>query len=385
MSERRSWLIAGGVLALLGAGCRDEPPRKPDQFKRSIADTLSDSGIDGGFRRARRMQTFRFPADHGAHPEFRNEWWYLTGNLATPDRRRFGYQVTLFRSALSPDTPHSRSAWATNQVYLAHVAVTDVARRRFHSAERIGRGALGLAGAETEPVRLWLDDWSIVERSEPIPGCRDCLAAAVNIGEREFALSLSLTALKAPALHGDRGLSAKGPSNQNASYYYSYTRMATRGTITVDGTPVPVRGSSWFDHEWSTSALSPGQSGWDWFSIQLSDDTEVMLFRLRDRDLASRDFLSGSMIDPNGRVTPVSAAVIEALSTWRSPSTGVAYPSGWRIVLPGRGLQLTLTPLLENQEIDLMFRYWEGAVAVTGSANAHQLRGYGYAELTGYE
>ena len=384
-SRRRCLLFGIGLLILLGAGCGDEPPSADGRSPISITEALTDLSTDAGFRRARGPQPFRFPEDHGAHPEFRSEWWYLTGNLETSDRQRFGYQVTLFRNALSSSKPLSPSAWTTNQVYLAHAAVTDVSRRRFHSAERMARGALGLAGAESNPVHLWLEDWSLAERSGSSPRCRDCLAAAVNVADGEFALSLNLMAIKPPALHGDRGFSAKGASNRNASYYYSYTRIATHGTITIAGTPTTVRGWSWFDHEWSTSALSPDQSGWDWFSMQLSDQTEVMVFRLRDRDIPGRDFVSGSFIDPDGRVTPLSAVVIEPLSTWRSPATRVAYPSGWRILLPGPDLRLILTPLIDNQEIDLMFRYWEGAVRIVDDSGNNRLHGYGYGELTGYE
>ncbi len=377
-------VIIVGALGTAGCGS-DQAPRPTERPPRSIAEVLSDTAAEGGFRHARPPAALRFPADHGAHPEFRNEWWYLTGNLATAEGRRFGYQFTLFRTALSANRPPGDSAWSTNQVYLAHAAVTDVTGGRLHSAERVARGALGLAGADSAPVRLWLGDWSIRERLEPTPVCPDCLAAAVHVVAEDFTISVRLAAVKPPALHGERGLSAKGLSNRNASYYYSYTRIATQGSLTVGGTRVAVTGTSWFDHEWSTSALLPSQSGWDWFSVQLSDTTEMMLFRLRDRELASRDFLSGSIIDAAGNVTPISTAMIEAVSSWRSPATGVTYPSGWRIVLPQSDVRLTLTPLLKNQEIDLMFRYWEGAVAVAGSVSGRRLDGYGYAELTGYE
>ncbi len=385
----KAWRLAAhvaGCLSLAGAGCGEDPPTSDRAAPASVTALLSGANADPGFARAERVRRFAFPRDHGAHPAFRSEWWYLTGNLESADRRRFGYQVTLFRNALAPGPPGNPSAWATHQVYLAHAAITDVSRGRFVSRERLARGALGLAGAHGEPLRVWLENWSLAAHGAPSPDCTDCLHAVLSVVDRAFTLALELRAAKPPALHGDRGLSFKGPTPGNASYYYSYTRLETRGTISIDaGDPVPVDGLSWFDHEWSTSALSPDQTGWDWFSLQLSDATEVMVFRLRSRTTRQRDFISGSLVAPDGHTTPLARAAIESVSHWRSPVTGVTYPSGWRISLPEQALEFELEPLLDDQEMNHMFRYWEGAVRVTGRAAGRPVEGYGYGELTGYD
>jgi predicted secreted hydrolase len=335
-----------------------------------------------GFARATGPQPFQFPADHGPHPEYQTEWWYYTGNLQTDDGRHFGYQLTFFRRALAPaDRQAARgSELAADQVYMAHFALTDASGRDFRAFERFSRGSAGLAGAQSPPYRVWLEDWSVEERA---PGTYWLRAAAEG-----YALDLALVDANGPVLQGDQGYSQKGPEPGNASYYVSQTRLETSGAVTVPGGSFEVSGLSWMDHEYSTSALSAGQVGWDWFSIQLEDGSELMAYQIRRADGSIDPYSKGTFIAPNGDTTLLRAAedgfTIEVLDTWRSPRSGAEYPSRWRISVPAAGLTLELEPYLADQELDLSFIYWEGAVRASGARNGAPVAGWGYVEMTGY-
>ena len=357
-----------------------EPPSEPPL---SIDTFLEGDTVQSGFKKALHPGVLEFPRDHGAHPGFRNEWWYLTGNLADSDNRRFGFQFTVFRNALTPYAAENPSKWATNQIYLAHLAVTDAAGNRYYSDERFARGALGLAGATSAPFKVWLGDWQV----QAEPGCPACFNLRLTASSQAFRLDLALHNRKSMVLHGDAGLSAKSNTPGNASYYYSYPRLGVRGVVGIDGRDYMVEGDSWFDHEWSTSYLERDQVGWDWFSVQLSDQTELMLFLLRHREDANKDFVYGTHIDAQGTSTQLdrSGFVIEALSNWSSPSSAVVYPSGWTITVVDYGLTLELLPLTNAQELNHSFRYWEGAVQARGSRHDEEVTGYGYVELTGYQ
>lgn len=372
----RLWWL-GVVLA---AACGVEP-EEPPPF--SVGGILA-GGSDQAYARATRPLDFQFPRDHGAHPRFKYEWWYFTGNLVADDGRRYGYQFTLFRRALDPLPPDDGSRWSTNQVYLAHAALTDIDGGTFMHDERYARGALGLAGVTTGPFRAWLEDWRI---DEIPPGpCRDCFHVNIRAAAKGFSLDLSLHNTKPPVRHGENGLSAKSQRPGNSSYYYSHTRLATRGTIRRSGNRHPVTGSSWFDHEWSTSALESEQAGWDWFALQLDDDTEVMLYRLRHRRDSRLDHVYGSYIDAVGGLVPLAATDfhIRESGHWRSRRSAAVYPAAWRIRLPRQGLVLEVRPRLADQEMLTSFRYWEGAVEVDGERDGSPVAGQGYVELTGY-
>lgn len=351
------------------------------QTGRSLRDLLGEDGSTG-FARAVEPRDFHFPADHGPHPAYRSEWWYVTGNLWSSNGRRFGFEWTVFRFALSPLAPSSPSAWATNQVYMGHFAVTDPEGGRFHAHERFARGALGLAGAASpalgERPRVWLEDWELSQQSA---GTSWSLRAAAG----DVGLELHLRPRKDPVLQGDAGLSRKGAELGNASYYYSLPRLATLGTLRLNGTRFDVRGESWMDREWSTSSLGPEQVGWDWFALQLSDDTELMFYRLRRKDGTTDAHSTGIQIGPRGeaRHLGADAVSIEPTGQWRSRHGGV-YPSGWQLRVPSENLRLNLNPILEDQEIDGIVRYWEGAVDVEGSRDGQAVSGHGYVELTGY-
>src|SRR5690606_8472285 len=311
-------------------------------------------------------------------PEHRTEWWYYTGNLGTEDGRHFGFELTFFRLALAPAAPESRSAWATNQAWMAHFAVTDTARGRFVASERFARGALGLAGAEGTPPRVWVEDWHAVFAD----GERIALRAASG----DTSIELELAALKPAVLHGDEGLDAKGPEPGNASYYYSLPRLDARGVLESGGERFEVRGLAWMDREWGTSALSAGVVGWDWFALQLEDGRDLMWYRLREADGGTSPFSGGSLIDANGARTALAAddAQLEPLGYWQSAATGVRYPVRWRLTIPRAELELVVEPVLDGQELALSVRYWEGAVRVTGLAGGREVRGSGYLELAGY-
>ena len=265
-----------------------------------------------------------------SHDDFQTEWWYYTGNLTAKTGEHFGYQLTFFRRALAPpDQRTSRdSAWAADQVYMAHLALTDVSSGKHYAFEKLARGAAGLAGAQAEPFRVWLEDWSVVG---PSAGQARLRASVKDVASNlNLSLDLNLADLKGPILQGDQGYSRKGPEPGNASYYVSLPRMATTGTVTIGGNAFTVNGLSWMDHEWSTSALGAGQAGWDWFSIQLDDNTELMLFQLRRADGSADGFSSGTLIAADGSTRSLGPGdfSIEVTDHWRSPRTGAAYPAG---------------------------------------------------------
>ncbi len=336
----------------------------------------------GGFARATGPLPLSFPADYGPHPDFQTEWWYYTGNLAGEDGRHFGYQFTIFRRAMLPPTERAErdSDWGADQMYMGHFALTDVAGRRFHSFERLARGGAGLAGAQAEPYAVWLEDW----RVEDVPGQPGVTRVRAAAGD--VAIDLLLADAKGPVLQGDQGYSQKGPDPGNASFYYSLTRLLTEGTVTVGEQAFGVAGLSWKDHEYSTSALAPNQVGWDWFAIQLDDSSELKAFHIRQDDGSIDPFSAGSFVDPDGNVTHLSRDdfQIETDRTWRSPRSGGEYPARWTIAVPSLDLRLELEPWLADQELNVSYSYWEGAVKVNGQRAGQPVSGNGYVEMTGY-
>ena len=333
-----------------------------------------------GYDRAEGPKPILFPDDQGPHPDYQTEWWYYTGNLDTPDGHHFGYQLTFFRRALLPPdqiTPRS-SDWGTTQVYLAHFALTNVADQSHTVFERLERGAAGLAGAQVNPFQVWLDDWNVQQID---PGVYKLSATAGDI-----QLKLKLVDEKGPVLHGDQGYSQKGPDPGNASYYVSLTRLATDGSIMIGERTFPVSGYGWMDHEWSTSALTSNQVGWDWFSIQLDNDSELMVFQIRQADGSIDPYSSGTWIAPDGSTKHLNKDdfSIEVGNTWTSPHTRAKYPSSWKIAVPSEDLNLEILPYVADQELNVTYNYWEGAVKITGTQAGRSVKGNGYVELTGY-
>lgn len=334
-----------------------------------------------GFAAAQAPREFAFPEDHGPHPDFRQEWWYFTGNLEAADGERFGFEFTVFRFALAPpgSAPAGTSAWRAREVYMAHLAVTDVARGHFMSSQRLERAALGLAGARARPFAVWVGDWS-VRAVEDVPS--SWLLQAQGEG---YALELELDASGAPVLNGERGLSVKSDSPPSASYYYSLPRLGVRGRVVRDGQAHAVTGLAWFDREWGSGVLGTAQAGWDWFALQLQDGSALMYYNLRDRDGTPDAHSAGTFIGPSGETRALGAGevLIEVREHWTARS-GTRYPSAWTLRVPGLNLELAVQPVLADQELTTSPRYWEGAVDARGSRDGAPLKGRGYVELVGY-
>ena len=330
---------------------------------------------DAGFARAFEPRAFQFPEDHGAHRDYAIEWWYLTGNLLTASGRRFGYQFTLFRVALRPGEALQDSAWRTQQIYMGHMAISDIDAARHYSAERFARAAAGLAGARAAPFEVWLGPWSMHADNDLFP-------LTVAAQSEDIGLSLQLQSGNKPlVLQGERGLSRKSATPGNASYYYSFTRLPTRGELRIGDTMYTVQGDSWLDREWSSSALDRQQTGWDWFSLQLDDGRDLMYYQLRTRQGGVDAFSSGSLVAADGEVRSLlpDQVTLTPLRYWQTED-GTRYPVGWRLQAPEPGLDLEVQALLDDQFMNHSVRYWEGAVEVSGSHT-----GKGYLELSGYD
>ncbi len=334
-----------------------------------------------GFARVAEPRPFTLPRDHGPHFEYQTEWWYFTGNVAAADGRHFGFQLTFFRRGLIPGPPPTSAGLRSNQVYFAHFAVTDVAGRRHVAAERFSRGAGGLAGASGEPFAVWLEDW----RAESTNRDGSELRLVARDGETGLLLDLDLAATKPLVAHGDRGLSPKSDEPGNASYYVGYTRLTARGRLGPSG-GASVAGEAWSDHEWSTSALGPGAVGWDWFSLQLGDGRDLMVFRIRREDGSIEPVSGGTLVERDGRARRLlrDDVSIDVLDRWTSAESGGRYPSRWRVRVPSAGLDLLVEPALDDQEMRTSFVYWEGAVHVSRPLVGATSFGQGYVELTGY-
>ncbi len=391
MKQWHKTLVGLGLLAALVGTTLLLSQREAPQVQARLV-SLADEGSDiqsEGFLRATGPKDLVFPADHGPHLDYQTEWWYYTGNLVAPGGQRFGYQLTFFRRALVPPPLRSEreSQWAADQVYMAHFALTDVEDRSYHAFERFSRGAAGLAGAQATPYRVWLDDWQVEEVEPGVTRLRAQIGPA-DAAESQGTLSLDLLLKdrKGPILQGDRGFSPKGPQPGNASYYYSLTRMETRGTVHIGEVRYQVSGLSWMDHEWSTSGLAADQIGWDWFSIQLDDGSELMVFQLRKEDGSIDLYSSGTFVAPDGNTRHLGHEDFEIRveDSWRSPNSGATYPAGWTLVVPKLDLTLSIDPYLSDQELIVSYAYWEGAVEVEGERAGQAVSGSGYVELTGY-
>jgi len=373
----------GGQAAPAGVQSRLLADAAPTGGPSMVARGIRQTGTLEGFEHALAPHTFRFPEDLGPHPTFKLEWWYYTGNLQAADGRRFGYQLTIFRQGLVPPRPEPAgtpaSAWRTTEGYLAHLAITDVAGQTYRQAARLVRGGkIGLAGAQAQPFRVWAEDWQIA-------GDPQHMALRAADAEQGVGLDLQLDALKPPVLQGDNGLSQKSDERGSASYYFSLTRLQTRGTVVIGGAPVEVSGLSWMDREWSTGTLG-GNIGWDWFALHLSDGSDLMWYQLRQADGGTSSHSQGSLTDQAGAKTTLlpSDMQIRVLDRWRSPRSGASYPSRWRMSAPSHGIDLEIRPLVADQEIPGDYVYWEGAVEFSGTSQGKSVSGYGYVEMTGY-
>lgn len=333
------------------------------------------------FRPALPGYEFHFPRDHASHPEFQTEWWYYTGHLNAGERW-YGYELTFFRVGIDSTRMPAGSAWGRT-VQFAHLAVTDENGRRFGFDQRLGRPALGMAGADTARYHVWIDDWAAGLAAD---GTTHRLTAFTS----DFGIDLALRPDKPVVIHGERGVSQKSAGLGRASHYLSFTRMSSTGRIVVGSDTLAVTGTSWMDHEFGSNQLGGGQVGWDWFAIQLDDGRELMLYQLRRANGTIEPMSSGTWVARDGTAEhlPRTAYTIASQRTWKSARSGTVYPAGWTVQVPSHALELTIEPVLADQELVLEgpigVRYWEGSVRITGRANGRTVTGRGYVELTGY-
>jgi predicted secreted hydrolase len=336
------------------------------------------------YRQAAAGYQYSFPRDHFSHPEFQTEWWYYTGNVKSLDGHAFGFQVTFFRQAVQ--RTHSQdSPWQVEDFYLAHAALSDLSGGKFYHVERLNRAGPGIAGVDEKRGRIWNGNWQTIWNGE-----RQALEA---IGG-EWTLHLTLDSQKRPVIHGEQGISRKGAAPGEASHYISLTRLATDGKIELNGKSYKVDGTAWMDHEFFTNQLAPEQAGWDWLSLQLSDQTELMLFRLRRKDGSIDPYSAGTYVDSEGKSRHLAAADFTLRPSgepWVSPATHAGYPLRWQIAVPSLGLQLQTSTKLAQQEMTstgpMSPNYWEGAIDISGTRGAENtpVSGVGYLEMTGYD
>lgn len=360
------------VLAACGA------PAPEVSVGTSLSGILADADI-AEFDRALVSRPLEFPADHYAHPRFKTEWWYFTGNLDSDEGDAFGFQLTFFRFALVPSLA-ARRGWDSQAVWMGHLAVTDVERTAFYNAERFSRDGLELAGNARSPFRLWLEDWSAAgTQDRPFP-------LTLSAADSQFGIELVLDDAKGTIPHGQEGLDRKGAEPGNASYYYSMPRLPAVGEIRLGERVHRVSGEAWMDREWSSNALDPALAGWDWLALQLSDGSDLMLYRLRTQRGEASEFSTGTWISDNGSLANLASDEFEMLPTeqWTSPHSGSRYPIRWTVAVPSLALELDVGAVIANQEMNLAVRYWEGAVSATGTRDGSTVSGRGYLELTGY-
>ena len=354
---------------------RDDETAGGDAF--DVAGALSGEDDAAGFSRVVGPEPLQFPDDHGPHPDYRHEWWYVTGNVQDETGRHFGFQATLFRFSVASEPPEHGSALATNQLWMGHLAVTDTDAGEFHHRERFVRGGAGLADGVASPFRVWVEDWEMAGVDD------EAMPMEIRFQEDDLGVDMTVTPRKPLVLQGDQGYSRKGDHPGNASRYYSWTRLAAEGSVVVGGESHQVDGEAWMDREWGTSTLAEDQIGWDWFSVQLEDGRDVMFYQLRleDGEIDARS--KGLLVEADGasRVLNSDDVALNATRHWDSP-VGMRYPVAWRMRIPEADLDLALEAVLDDQELRGAFRYWEGAIRVTGNTGPD---GYGYAELTGYD
>lgn len=326
---------------------------------------------------------YSFPRDYFNHPDFETEWWYYTGNLQSADGHRFGFELTFFRRAAGRDAnPPGQNPWDIRDLYLAHLALSDLSGGRFYHTERLERAGPGLAGVDESAGRIWNGNWQIA-----FQGSDQSLQAIAA----EFELHFTLHPEKPPVIHGEYGVSQKAAGAGNASHYVSLTRLSARGSIVLAGKPYQVSGLAWMDHEFFTHQLTAGQVGWDWISIQLDDRTELMLFHIRRNDGSIDSYSAGTYVDERGASTHLSNSDFKLEpqeEIWKSPATGAVYPIRWKVEVPKLGIALDVRTQLPSQELagrsNIAPAYWEGAVTLAGTHGGRPANGVGYLEMTGY-
>jgi len=321
---------------------------------------------------------FQFPRDYFNHEDYQTEWWYYTGNIRSADGHRFGYELTFFRQGVS--RAEGNSPWFVRDLWMAHIALSDIGGQRFYSEERLNRSGPGLAGVDAPGGLVWNGNWQarIAEKQEELRGVAD-----------KFSLSLKLIPVKRPVIQGQNGVSQKAEGAGHASHYFSLTRLLTSGSIELGGSTYTVEGTSWMDHEFFTESMATDETGWDWLSVQTADGAELMLYRLRHKDGGIDSYSSGSYVDASGTSQFLGASefvMTPAGETWTSPSTRAHYPVRWHVSIPRLKIEFDVSTPLKSQELSGGFGpgYWEGAIDVSGVRDKLPLDGVGYLEMTGY-
>lgn len=330
------------------------------------------------FRPALPGYEFQFPRDHGSHPEYRTEWWYYTGHLRTAEGKRYGFEVTFFRVGIDSE-PQRATRWDLAGLMPAHFAITDVAAKDFRFYEKLNRQSVFTADAAVNRLDVFNESWRAMTNAD---GSWRLIAK-----EGKDAIDLVLRTDKAPAVHGENGVSVKAQGVGFASHYYSMTRLAAEGTVNGQR----ATGQAWMDHEFGSSALRENQQGWDWFSVQLDNESELMLYVIRKTDGTPDVTSSGSLVTSDGGVIHIRREQMRVtpLRKWKSRKSGATYPMGWRVEVPSLDVLLTVRPLLESQELltqaSTRLTYWEGACDVSGTFGDTPVRGDAYVEMTGYD
>ncbi len=321
---------------------------------------------------------YEFPKDHGSHPDFKTEWWYFTGNVRTQEGLEFGYQLTFFRQGIiDPQSIIPKSRFIQRDMKFAHFAVSDLSSKKFRHFQKLSRGAYGEAGFDDEDRLAWIENWTCERTGEH--------SFRLKAADTGVALDLLLESPRAPVIHGSNGISQKSEGLGRASHYYSLTRMKTKGSIEIDGRQHLLTGETWFDHEWATNQLAANQTGWDWFSLQLDDGSDLMLFQIRTKEGGRDPYSSGTLISQTGESQKIHHSDFDLVPVdwWTSPHTKAKYPIAWKISIPN--MELTVRARFQDQELASQpFSYWEGAVTAEGTNHGQPVTGKGYLEMTGY-
>lgn len=356
IARSKTWIALLALAMTLGS-CTKSLQKEPRKTKADLSKYLS--GDTDGFKKASQIRKFKFPEDHSAHPDYKTEWWYFTGNLDSESDKHYGYQLTIFRSGV-----YDKETGDIKQIYMGNLGLSDISNDKFYSYEVFQREDMQLAGYEM--TKIWLNDWQIKFDNEKIK---------ISSFQEQVGFELAMEAAKPIVFQGNKGLSQKNAQKGNASYYYSIPRLKTSGYMQIKDEKFDVSGESWLDREWSTSALSDKQEGWDWFALQLDDNSELMFYQIRNKDGSVDEYSLGSYVDAKGKKRNVSLneITIEVLDTWNN------YPSTWNLKIPRYDLDLKIKPYIKDQMHKFNISYWEGAVKVSGSHT-----GKGYVELTGY-
>jgi len=333
------------------------------------------------YKTAQPGYTFAFPRDYFNHEEYQTEWWYYTGNVTSSEGRRFGFELTFFRQGVS--RADRSDPWFVHDLWMAHIALSDINGQHFLTEERLNRAGPGIAGVDAHTGLLWNGNWQahITEQQQTLRGVAG-----------KFGFALNLRPIKQPVIQGQDGISQKAEGAGHASHYFSLTRLLTTGSIDLDGKTYQVEGASWMDHEFFSGSMAANEVGWDWLSVQLEDGTELMLYRLRHKDGSIDPYSSGSFVDASGRSQFLSAGDFamrsgpDSAGFWTSPATRATYPVQWHVSIPRLKMELDITTPLRSQELASRFgtSYWEGAIDAAGTRDQSRLRGAGYLEMTGY-